>query len=110
MLPPCFLPRQMVYGWFTSFHDRGTWQGLNHWLIMLDCERTGREVGPSAAMIDSQSIKTTKVGGPCGHDVGKKVNGRKRHAMVDTDDRQTNGSFPSSSKSKSKSKSESKVR
>ena len=42
---------------------------------------------PSAAVIDSQSVKTTEAGAPWGHDAGKKINGSKRHAMVDTDGR-----------------------
>src|SRR5271156_5327930 len=54
---------------------------------MQDRERVGREASPSAAVIDSQSAKTTEAGGPSGYDVGKKINGRKRHAMVDTDGR-----------------------
>ena len=60
---------------------------INHALVITDRERVGREASPSAAIIDSQSIKTTEAGGPRGHDAGKKINGRKRHALVDTDGR-----------------------
>ena len=44
----------------------------------------GREISPSAAIIDSQSVKTTEMGDPRGYDAGKKINGRKRHIAVDT--------------------------
>lgn len=87
MLPQCFPPRQTVYRWFASFRDNGVWETLNHHLVMLDRERVGREASPSGAVIDSQSVKTTEAGGPRGFDAGKKVMGRKRHAVVDTDGR-----------------------
>ena len=87
MLPPCFPPRQTVYGWLASWRDDGVWQTITHHLVMRDRERVGRDASPLAVVIDSQSVKTTQAGGLRGYDAGKKVFGRKRHAMVDTDGR-----------------------
>jgi len=85
LLPPCLPPRQTVYGWFAAWRDDGVWADIAHGLVMADRERDGREASPSAAVIDSQSGRACEAGGPRGYDAGKKVLGRKRHAMVDTD-------------------------
>lgn len=87
MLPDHFPPHQTAYRWFVRFRDCGQWEKLNHHLLMLDREAGGRDASPSAAIIDSQSVKTTEAGGPRGFDAGKKVKGRKRHVLVDTDGR-----------------------
>ena len=87
LLPSDFPPWQTVYRWFAAFRDGCVFEKINHALVMADRERAGRQASPTAAIIDSQSVKTTESGGPRGYDAGKKINGRKRHALVDTDGR-----------------------
>lgn len=87
LLSSDFPPRSTVFRWFRRFRDERLFEKINHRLLMKDRERCGREASPTASIIDSQSVKTCESGGPRGYDAGKKINGRKRHALVDTDGR-----------------------
>jgi transposase len=87
LLPNDFPPWRTVYRWFAAWRDEGLFERVNHTLVMADRARSGREASPTAAVIDSQSVKTSESGGPRGYDAAKGVTGRKRHALVDTDGR-----------------------
>jgi transposase len=87
LLPSDLPPKSTVFRWFSFWRDTGLFETINHLLVMADRERVGREASPTAAVLDSQSVKTTESGGPRGYDAGKKVKGRKRQVMVDTDGR-----------------------
>jgi len=82
--PPAFLPWPTVYGYMRTFLSAGVWESMRHHLVMMLREGEGREASPTAAIIDTQSVKTTESGGPRGYDAAKKVNGRKRHLAVET--------------------------
>ena len=85
MLPHDWLPKSTVYDDCAQGRDDGTWTKMGKAGRARTRVEAGREPPPSAACIESQSVKTTEMGGPeRGDDGGKNITGRKRHLWVDT--------------------------
>ena len=84
LLPREFPPWKTVYHYFRAWRLDGTWERLNTTLRERERGRQGRDPQPSGCILDSQSVKTTSVGGIRGYDGGKRLSGRKRHLLVDT--------------------------
>ncbi|MGH7754353.1 MAG: IS5 family transposase, partial [Gemmatimonadales bacterium] len=84
-LPHDLPPWGTIWWYFRQWREAGVWEQVNTTLREQARVRWGREPTPSAAILDSQSARTTEKGGPRGFDWGKKVRGRKRHILVDTE-------------------------
>lgn len=84
MLPSEFPPWQTVYYYYRQWRDRGIIEEVHTALRNQIRRRAGRQESPSAAIADSQSVKSTHSGPDRGFDGGKLVKGRKRHIVVDT--------------------------
>jgi putative transposase len=84
MLPHDLPPWEKVYYYFSHWRDDGTWERLNRELRIEVRVSVGKDPEPSAAILDSQSVKATEMSQTRGYDAGKKIKGIKRHILVDT--------------------------
>ncbi|MDQ3566333.1 MAG: IS5 family transposase, partial [Pseudomonadota bacterium] len=87
-IPKDLPPRSTVNGYFSLWDYDGTLDRIHHALYVKCRDQAEREASPTAAIIDSQSVKSAEKGGPRidphGFDAGKKIKGKKRHLLVDT--------------------------
>jgi putative transposase len=84
LLPHDFPPHPIVYYYFKTWRDDGTWTLIHDALRGKVRQAAGKSVQPSMAILDSQSVKMVDQAGPRGYDGAKQVKGRKRHLLVDT--------------------------
>jgi hypothetical protein len=84
LLPSCFPPWKTVFHIFRHWQTTKLWEFLNDRLRAHIREAAGRKAQPTAAIIDSQSVKSAAHGGTVGYDAGKRIKGRKRHLLVDS--------------------------
>jgi putative transposase len=84
MVPKDLAKRSTAFDYFSAWKKDGTWQKLLDTLRRQVRTEAGRQPEPQKAAIDSQTVKGSEAGGERGYDGGKKINGRKRHIIVDT--------------------------
>lgn len=88
-IPKDLPPRSTLHDYLDRWDYDGTLERIHHALYVQCREQAGREASPTVAIIDSQSVKSAEKGGraidPAGYDAGKKINGKKRHVLVDTE-------------------------
>lgn len=84
LLPKDFGPWQTVYNYFRRWSKDGTWAALHEVLRAVARMAIGKDIQPTAAILDSQSVRSADQAGERGYDAAKKIKGRKRHVLVDT--------------------------